>query len=516
VATPSYNNYPAYRSAFDKQQRLYLEVFGGGPGSRARGLAGSMDDIAQSKGESSPEYKRVKAAFDAKQKEYETALAESNRIRKEIDDAFNAEQEQKTKGKKQKEAKATKQVLESKRDSLRRQNKLDEADAVQKEIDGLNAPKSEETEALTGEEQGGFYDDYSISQGAVNGPGNLGAGVFVDIRKDGKVAPQFFNSLDKARQAFLKEYYSGPGKVKELQNQLLASNYIKQEEIEKGTWYTGIDELLIASTMKRVSDAKYGGLPEVPIQDFLKLKQSGSGSGETRINRNISTRGDARTMLNMYMSDLAGMDASEEEHDAFYKELNRSEMRETSYTKDGSTVGSVMTDAERLLIAAKVAKKKLRNTEVDTILNSANGSRAAVDIAELQRTAADYGIQMGAGEALRYIADGIGQANYLEKQKERLRLIAIKMNPNIADHIQAGGNVRELADVYGNIKSRKLGVVVKDSVFDKDVLEAVNKGKSAAQFETELQGHPDWRFTPEAREIGADFINTMGRMWGRG
>ena len=514
MATPSYSNYPAYRSAFGKQQRLYLEVFGGGPGSRARGLAGSMDDIAQSKGESSPEYKRVKAAFDAKQKEYEAALAESNRIRKEIDDAFNAEQEQKTRGKKQKEAKATKQVLEAKRDSLRRQNKVDEANAVQREIDGLNPPKSEETEALTGEEEGGFYDAFTIAEGAVNGPN--GAGVFVDIRTDKGIEPKFFTSFAQARQAFLKEYYSGPGKVKELQNQLLASNYIKQEEIEKGTWYTGIDELLIASTMKRVSDAKYGGVPEISVQDFLKLKQSGSGSGETRINRDISTRGDARTMLNMYMSDLAGMDASEEEHEAFYKELNRTEMRETSYTKDGSTVGSVMTDAERLLIAAKVAKKKLRNTEVDTILNSANGSRAAVDIAELQRTAADYGIQMGAGEALRYIADGIGQANYLEKQKERLRLIAIKMNPNIADHINAGGNVRELADVYGNIKSRKLGVVVKDSVFDKDVLEAVNKGKSAAQFETELQGHPEWRFTKEAREIGADFISTMGRMWGRG
>ena len=376
-------------------------------------------------------------------------------------------------------------------------------------------PKTEEVEAVVGEQEGGFYEPYTLQNNEVIGPGG-NQGVFVDVKTAKGIEPKFFTSLSQARQAFLKEYYSGPGKIIELQNQLLASNYIKPSEIQDGTWYTGIDELLVASTLKRVSDAKYGGEPETSIQDFLELKRSGSGGGQTRVNRDISTRGDARTMLNMYMSDLVGANASEEEHEAFYKELNRSEMRETSYTKDGSTVGSVMTDAERLLIAAKVARKKLRNTEADAILNSARGSRAAVDIAELQSAAADFGIKMSAGEALRYIADGVGQANYLEKQKERLRLIAIKMNPNLADHINAGGNVRELADVYGNIKSRKLGVVVKDSVFDKDVLEAVNKGKSAAQFETELQGNPEWRFTKEAREVGADFVSTISRMWGRG
>lgn len=513
MANPSYSNYPAYRSAFDKQQRLNLELYGGGPGSRARGLAGSLDDIANSKGETSAEYKKAKALFDAKQNEYEAALAESKRIRKEIDDSFKAAENEKISKKKKEESASAIERLKQKRASLLRQNKTEEADVVQKQIDNFGKPQSEETDAGL-EEQGGFYDEYSFSpNGLVTGP--TGEGIFVDKVVDGKVTPQFYTNLDKARQEFLKGY-SAPGKLDQFKKQLLASGYIEQREIVDGTWFTGIDELLTARSIKMVSDVKYGGGSEITVDEFLKLKKSGSGSGEPRINRSISTRGDARTMLNMYMNDLVGSVASEDEHEAFYKELNRAEMRETSYTKDGSTVGSVMTDAERLLIAAKVAKKKLRNTEADSILNSANGSKAAIDIAELQRTAAEYGIKMGPGEALRYVADGIGQANYLEKQKERLRLIAVKMNPGLADHLNAGGNVKELADVYGSIKSRKLGVVVKDSVFDKDVLDAMNKSKSAAQFETELQAHPDWRFTEEARQIGAEFVSTMGRMWGRG
>lgn len=509
----NYGNYPAYRSAFEKAQRLYLELYGA-TGSRAGGLAADMDRIASTKGESSPEYKKVKAAFDAKQAEYDAAVETRDKIRRQIDRTVAADKEQKNSASKAKTDAANITQLEKQRDSLRRQNKTAEADAVQAKIDAIKNPKTEAEAAFTGEEkQGGYFDGYTITNGVVtNEKGSVG--YFVDSVSGDTTTPTFYTSIAQAREAFLKKY-SQPGQVKQLQDQLLAAGYIKQGQIQSGAWIDGLDDMIKARTAKVVSDVKYGGQAMSSETDFLKMKKT-SGTGGPEVRRDISTRGDARTLLNMYMNDLAGAEATEEEHDAFYKELHAAEMRETSYTKDGSTVGSVMTDAERLLIAAKVAKKKLRNTEVDTLLNSANGSRAAVDVAELQRTAADYGLTMSAAEALKYVADGIGQANYLEKQKERLRLISIKMNPNLADHINAGGTVKEIYDVYANIKSRKLGVVVKDSHLDSDVVDAANNGISAAQFEKQLQGKAEWRFTEEARSTAADFINTIGRMWGRG
>lgn len=509
----NYSNYPAYRSAFEKAQRLYFELYGA-TGSRAGGLAADMDRIASTKGESSPEYKKVKAAFDAKQREYDSAVTERDGIRKQIDNKTAKDAAAKDADKKKKTDAATVTQLESQRDSLRRQNKTEEADAVQVKIDAIKNPKTEAEAAVTGDAPtGGTFDGYTVTNGKVTN--QKGYSVYlVDSGTGANTAPQFYNSVAEAREAFLKKY-AQPGQLDKLKQQLLAANYIKQSDLATGNWVNGLDDMITARTLKVVTDVKYGGGNTVSETDFLTMKKS-AGSGETSIRRDLSTRGDARTLLNMYMNDLAGAEATEEEHDAFYKELHSAEMKETSYTKDGSTVGSVMTDAERLLIAAKVAKKKLRNTEVDTLLNSANGSRAAVDVAELQRTAAEYGLTMTASEALRYVADGIGQANYLDKQKERLRLLSIKMNPNLADHINAGGTVKEVYDVYANIKSRKLGVVVKDSHLDRDVVDAANNGISAAQFEKQLQANPEWRFTEEAREIGADFINTIGKMWGRG
>jgi len=175
-----------------------------------------------------------------------------------------------------------------------------------------------------------------------------------------------------------------------------------------------------------------------------------------------------------------------------------------------------MTDAERLVIAAKVARNRLKNTDVDALLSSSKGSRVSLDIAALQELAADYGIDMTAADALKQVTLGIGQKDYLQKQQERLRLIAKKMHPGLVDHLDAGGTVAEVANVYARTKFNKLGVVVKTATKDKDVMDAVSSGKSIVQFERELQANPLWRFTDEARETASGFLETIGRMWGRG
>jgi hypothetical protein len=175
-----------------------------------------------------------------------------------------------------------------------------------------------------------------------------------------------------------------------------------------------------------------------------------------------------------------------------------------------------MTDAERMVIAAKVARKRLKNTDVDALLSSSKGSRVSIDIAALQELASDYGIDMTAAEALKQVTLGIGQKNYLEKQQERLRLIAKKMHPGLADHIDAGGTVLDIANTYARAKFSKLGVVIKSPTKDKDVMDAVASGKSIAEFNKEMQANPMWRFTDEARETTSDFLTTIGRMWGRG
>lgn len=505
-----YSNYPAYRAAVEKVQKLQNRL-----NMNDTGLADTMNRVAAEKGETSPEYLRVKAEFDKVQAEYETALANAKALREQIDAEAEKPSAQQV-AKKKKSDSATVNQLIFERDSLKRQNKMDEAKAKQAEIDSILRPKTEEEKKAAAEV--GLMDDkfsgYTITDNIVTKEGG-GQVVFVDVVDgQGKVTPTAYGSKAQAREAFLKNYATKDA-LDGLKSKLLASNYIKQSDIASGKWINGLDDMLVARTAKMVSDVKYGLGSPISAEDFLKTKRD-SGTGGSKTYTSLSTRGDARQQIDSYLTDLTGSAATDEEYESYYKILNAEEKRQTMTSTGGTTVGDVMTDAERLVIAAKVARNRLRNTDVDALLSASKGSQLSMDISALQEMAADYGIDMTPAEALKQVTIGIGQKNYLEKQQERLKLIAKKMHPGLADHIDAGGTVADIANTYAKAKFNKLGTLVKAPTKDKDVMDAVASGKSMAQFEKELQANPLWRFTDEAREISSDFLSTIGRMWGRG
>ncbi len=510
----NYSNYPAYRAAVEKVQKLQNRL-NGPKGTSGTGLVDAMDRVAAKSGETSPEYIKIKAEFDKVQAELEAATASAKAMRESIDAQEEQKSTEKNASKKKATDDATVKQLEFQRDSLRRQNKTEEAAAKQREIDAIRNPVTEEEKAAAGDVtlEEDKFSDYTITDGIVTAKGGAQV-IFVDvIDGQGRATPTEYKSKAKAREAFLKNY-SGKDQITNLQNQLLQSNYIKQSQINDGTWINGLDSMLIARTAKMVSDVKYGAGTVISAEDFLKTKKE-SGS-TTKVYRNLSTRGDTRQQIDDYLTDLTGSRASDEEYEEYYKLLSAEERRQTMTSSGGTTTGDVMSDAERMVIAAKVARKRLKNTEVDALLSSSKGSQVAMDISALQELAADYGIDMTAAEALKQVTIGIGQKNYLEKQQERLKLIAKKMHPGLADHIDAGGTVLDIANTYARAKFNKLGVVIKSPTKDKDVMDAVASGKSIAQFDKEMQANPMWRFTDEARETASDFLDTIGRMWGRG
>lgn len=512
----NYSNYPAYNAAFSKAQKLQTRLYGY-KGYSNMGLADALDDVASEKGETSREYIKLKALFDKTQAEYDAAVKEAESIRKQIYEAETKKTSVANAAKEKKSKDATVKQLSYERDSLKRQNKMEEANAKQAEIDALLRPKTEEEQqanAEVGLEEDKFS-EFTLTDGIVTKKGGIQV-YFVDVKDaKGNIVPTAYESKAQARDVFLKNY-KGKDQIQGLINQLVQSNYLKQSKASDGvSWLTALDDMLIARTAKIVSDVKYGFGGVTTAEDFLRTKRD-SGTGGTKVYRDLSTRGDARQQINDYLMDLTGSAATEEEYEEYYKTLNAEEKRQTMTSANGTTTGDVMTDAERLVIAAKVARNRLKNTDVDALLSSSKGSRVSMDIAALQELAADYGIDMTAADALRQVTLGIGQKDYLQKQQERLRLIAKKMHPGLADHLDAGGTVAEIANVYARTKFTKLGTVVKTATKDKDVMDAVSSGKSIAQFEKELQANPMWRFTDEARETTSDFLTTIGRMWGRG
>lgn len=487
------------------------------------GLAAALDDVAAEKGEASAEYKKLKAEFDSKQKEL-------NQLTEQSKKEFEAKKSAEKKAKEEKAAAAQKKKddakaaqLEIEAASARRRNDEATAKAKEEAAAALKAPKNANGEPIVPE--GGpvdigsdKYSGYTIDKDGNITNQNAKPVIFVETRDaQGNIVPTEYNSTASARRAFLDQY-SQPGQIDTLKQQLVASGYLTPAQAKTADWIFGVDDLLNAHTKEAIVSVQYGRAKQPKtIAEFLKEKKAGAGGGGSKTYYEYSSRGDASRMLDGYFNDLLGFGATPEQEDAFFKEVNAAQAKASRTVTDGRIgVGGFLTDADLLLIAAKVAKKAIKNTDLDLLLNSGQGSQVAMDIADLQTTANEYGIDMPAAEALKYVVAGIGQKDYLAKQQERLRQLSMTMHPYLKDHIAAGGTVKDVTDQYAKRKAAKLGVTVTESTKDPDIMRAVANNMSTTDFDIEMQKKPEWRFTPEAKQVTDDFLNTMMQTWGLG
>jgi len=484
------------------------------------GLAAALDDVAAEKGETSAEYKKLKTEFDTKQAELNLLKVEATKEFEEKKSVKNKAKEEKAAAAQKKKDDAAIALLESQAASARRRNDEATAKAKEEELATLKAPKDASGAPIVSDatEVGNIYADYTVdAKGNIQSP--RGAVLLVETKtKEGDIQPKEYNSTASAREAFLKAY-SQPGQLDQLKKDLIASNYLKESNKNSPNWFFSVDDLILAHTRKSVIDVKINGLKQpMTIDFFIKEKKTGTGTGGgTKTYREYSSRGDATRMLDGYFNDLLGYGATPEQEDAFYKELNAAENKAFRTVTDGRVgVGGYLQDADRLLIAAKIAKKAIKNTDLDLLLKSGQGSQVAMDIADLQTTANEYGIDMPAAEALKYVIAGIGQKDYLLKQQERLRQLSMTMHPYLKEHITAGGTVKDVADQYAKRKAAKLGVTVTESIKDPDIMRAVANNMSTTDFDIEMQKKPEWRFSAEAKQVANDFANTMLETWGLG
>ena len=363
------------------------------------------------------------------------------------------------------------------------------------------------------------YGDYTVApQGGVNDKSGNQVMFVSTKRADGTIETQTFTSAnggsDAAVNALLKNY-STPEALKSFQQELINKHYSNAANLQNGQWKNDAKKLINDYSSRFIADAQsVPGAIATSTLDYLSKTSALGGAGTPTQYRTITTRGDAKKELDNYLTDLIGRPSTAQEEEAYYTQLHASEQKAVRTTSNGTTTGSELSVNDHVLLAANVAKKSLAGTDVEKLLTS--GSRAATDIATLQEYAASYGVDMSAADALKYVAAGIGQQDYIKKQEERIRQTAMVLHPQLKDHFQAGGTYKDIADQYAYAKSKKLGVAVPVSTADKDVADAVARGISINNFNTELQGKAEWRKTPEAHNTVDNFINNIAQTWGLG
>jgi hypothetical protein len=495
-----YTNYQDYNSARDKEMRLATEEMT---------LGKQMDATAARYGEDSKEYRNVKKAFDAKQKEHTAAKADFDKVKQEIDDYEGKKQRQEQRKKDAEKATTDITTLEAQRDAALRRNDTAGAQAAQEKIDALK-PKTEPKKADTPPPANAAnpYADPAVYTLTANGVSYKGIQTYLVTVPDaaqGQITTGY-TSIAQARAAYVKAYASTPEQVAALKKQLVASGYATNADINSDTWYTKLDDAIVGYTTHTVQTAQFNGAkqPDLPTE-FLKIKRTGAGNGSSGIQH--TTRGTAKQAIDAYANDFLGRSATPEEADAYYKDLIKAETA-------GGTSGVV--SAEVTMIAANTLRKSLKGTNVDDLLKNASGSAVATDISDLQQTAAKYGVAMTAADALKYVAAGFGQKDYLAKQEERIKQTAIALHPQLKDHFLAGGTYKDIADQYKYAKQSKLGVVIDNSANDNDIADAIAKGMSITDFKTALQSKPEWRKSPEAHDMVNSFINNIAQTWGLG
>jgi len=509
-----------------------------------RGLAASnkakayLNDLNKAKPDSA-QWKSLKAKYDEAKAAADAAEAERIARKKEIDDADKKVSTDKKKAADTKSAKADLSVLEYK---VQAAKNAGDAKAQAAAEAALKTAQDTAAGIVTLPKKPGDLGNtnpimgYTInSNGSVvdaQGPVYLTS----TIDKNGQTVVQPYGSIATARTAFLKNY-AGPGQLDALKKELLNKGYIKSSQLASNEWLVGVDTLISKYTYDSAVAVQYEGAKDpVPMKTWITSVKSGmpSTGGATSkagtfkdTTLDLTTVGDAYKEINDYMLDVTGFEATQEQKDAYYQDIHARELKsgvQTVSVRDATgkitkttKTGAPVTAEERLAAKNVIVGKVLAGTDAEKILSSSKGSKIGIDVAAIQKAAADYGQPMTQGQAMKYVIDGFGTPDYLNKQTERLRLNAMTMFGNLKDHIQNGGNVKDIADQYAILKSRKLGIPLSDSMADKDIMAAISRDgglQSTADFTRQMQANPLWRQTEEAHNTAADFANTILKSFG--
>jgi hypothetical protein len=343
----------------------------------------------------------------------------------------------------------------------------------------------------------------------------------------------YFLTVEKMRAKYLDNAKKSKGGIEGFRKSLYEANYISEGDFKtkNATAFNAAITNLGRDVANELWSSYESGIAwNTPLTTLLKSKSFGAGDGPTAT-RTKTTRMDANQDINKFFMELVGFGPTKEQRRQYYDLLDEAEskaIRKSTRVGDTAVVVDTLLDEEDLFeIRTKVLKPALKGTPLEQI--TAGGGKLAQQISDLKEYASEYGINLSTENALSQVKQQLkrGALKDLSQQQSQIREMSKAFYPNVADLIDKGVSIKDIADPFIQQKASTLDLPKSSiSIFDNDIQKALNNTAedgvtkrqgvmSISQSELMFRENPDFMRTKTAIDEAYSFISQLGRLFGK-
>ena len=341
-----------------------------------------------------------------------------------------------------------------------------------------------------------------------------------------------FGTAEQVRSQYLDDAKKSKGGIEGLRKQLFDSKYISEGDFKtkNATAFNAAITNLGRDVANELWSSYESGIAwNTPLTTLLKSK-SFTDEGPTA-SRAKTSRMQANQDINKFFMELVGFGPTKEQRKEYYELLDEAEkkaLRRSTRTGDVVTTTDDLLDEEDMFeIRTKVLKPALKGTPLEQI--TAGGGKLAQQISDLKEYASEYGINLSTENALSQVKQQLkrGALKDLSQQQSQIREMSKAFYPNVADLIDKGVSIKDIADPFIQQKASTLDLPKSSiSIFDNDIQKALNNTAedgvtkrqgvmSISQSELMFRENPDFMRTKTAIDEAYSFISQLGRLFGK-
>jgi hypothetical protein len=343
----------------------------------------------------------------------------------------------------------------------------------------------------------------------------------------------YFLTVEKMRAKYLDNAKKSKGGIEGFRKSLYEANYISEGDFKtkNATAFNAAITNLGRDVANELWSSYESGIAwNTPLTTLLKSKSFGAGDGPTAT-RTKTTRMDANQDINKFFMELVGFGPTKEQRRQYYDLLDEAEskaIRKSTRVGDTAVVVDTLLDEEDIFeIRTKVLKPALKGTPLEQI--TAGGGKLAQQISDLKEYASEYGINLSTENALSQVKQQLkrGALKDLSQQQSQIREMSKAFYPNVADLIDKGVSIKDIADQFIQQKASTLDLPKSSiSIFDNDIQKALNNTAedgvtkrqgvmSISQSELMFRENPNFMRTKTAIDEAYSFISQLGRLFGK-